>query len=163
MRIPGGDRPIHPGGDGTPELAGFAVAEFATRLRKSIAATQRFIGDALDLRDRLPLLWGRVCRFEIDGSAAQYVAQQTRHLTLEQARLVDAAVAGYVGAGSWSQLVRLVEAKIIEVDAERIAKLAEQRAAECGVWLGQATEHGTKTLFDAHSQGPRGVRRLSRV
>ncbi|QDP98252.1 HNH endonuclease [Microlunatus elymi] len=60
---------------------------------------------------------------------------------------MDAAVADYVGRSAWGQVLRLLDAKIIEIDAERIAKLAEEYRNEFGVWLGQATEHGAKTLF----------------
>jgi len=60
LDLPGGDRPIRPGGEGTPELAGFAVAEFGVELGLSIGITERFIGEALDVRHRLPRIWGRV-------------------------------------------------------------------------------------------------------
>ncbi|QDP95971.1 hypothetical protein FOE78_08710 [Microlunatus elymi] len=66
---------------------------------------------------------------------------------MEQAGLVDAAVADYVGRLGRAALMRLVEAKIIEVDADRIAAEAERRQREKGVWVGQATEHGCKTVF----------------
>ncbi|QDP98085.1 DUF222 domain-containing protein [Microlunatus elymi] len=147
LAIPGGDRPIHPGGAGTPAMAEFAIPEFATHLRKSITAGRYFIADALDLRYRLPRLLARVRTFEIEGADAQLIAQATRHLSVEQAGLVDAAVADYVGRLGRAALMRLVEAKIIEVDADRIAAEAERRQREKGVWVGQATEHGCKTVF----------------
>ncbi|QDP97712.1 hypothetical protein FOE78_18955 [Microlunatus elymi] len=147
LRIAGGDRPIRPGGDGTPEMAGFAVAEFGVHKGWSIGRTQRFIGDALDIRHRLPRLWARLVGYKIDGWQAQKIAQETHHLTLAQALLADEAVADYVGRSDWSQVLRLLEAKIIEVDADRISKLAEEFQTEQGVWVGQSVEHGTKTLF----------------
>ena len=147
LQIPGGNRPIHPGGEGTPEMAGFAVAEFGAHLGSSGGCTERFIADALDIRHRLPRLWARLCANEIDGWQAQKVAQETRHLSQAQAALVDQALAGMIGRWAWAQVLRTLEGKIIEVDAERIAKLAETKLAETGVWVGQHTEHGTKTVF----------------
>src|SRR5690606_22424453 len=96
LQLPGGDRPIHPGGDGTPMIAAFCVAEFATTMHVSTGSAERFIADALDLRHRLPRLWTRVCRYEIEGWQAQQIAQETRHLTKEQAALVDADIADRV-------------------------------------------------------------------
>jgi hypothetical protein len=147
LRIAGGERPIQPGGDGTPKLAGFCVAEFGASMRVSIGSAERFIADALDLRYRLPQLWGRVRRNEIDGWQAQKIAQETRHLCLQQAALVDAAVADLVGRQAWSQTLRRLEGKIIEVDAARIADLAAAQAADKGVWIGEANEHGQKTIY----------------
>jgi hypothetical protein len=146
LRIPGGDRPIHPGGDGTPDMAGFAVAEFGIGLGLSIPSTERFIADALDLRHRLPRIWRRVCNNEIEGFQAQLIARETRHLSVEQALQIDRAVAHEIGRLAWSRVMTHVQAKILEVDAERIARIAEQAKNETGVWIGHSVENGTKTM-----------------
>jgi hypothetical protein len=52
-RLPGTERPVRLGGDGTPMVAGFAAAELGCVLRISDSSASRLIGDALDLRHRL--------------------------------------------------------------------------------------------------------------
>lgn len=147
LAIPGGNRPIHPGGDGTPEMASFAVAEFGAELGLSIASTERFIADALDIRHRLPRTWTRLRALEIEGFHAQQIARETRHLSLQQALLVDAAIADEIGRWAWSRVMRHLAAKIIEVDADRIAQLAKEAADQTGVFVGQSTELGTKSVY----------------
>lgn len=157
LAIPGGDRPIHPGGDGTPTMARFPIREFAVELGKSGGAAQRIIGDALDLRHRHPRLWARMCRYEIDGLDCQLIARATHHLTLAQALQVDASVARYVGRWSFGKLMQHVEAKIIEVDADNLQRLAEQEAARVGVWLNQSNQHGIKGIY-ARTAAPVAIR-----
>ena len=48
------------GGDGTPEIGEFCCAEFGALLGVGMLAGRSLIGDALDVRHRLPLLWNRV-------------------------------------------------------------------------------------------------------
>ena len=52
-RLPGGERPVQLGGDGTPTVAGFCPAELGCVLRISDGSASRLIADALDLRHRL--------------------------------------------------------------------------------------------------------------
>ena len=103
------------------------------------------IADALDLRYRLPRLWARVCANEIEGADAQQIARETRHLNRMQAARVDDAVASSVGRLSWAGVLRLLRAKIIEVDADNIAKMAEDQKTRTGVFVGQV-EAGFQTL-----------------
>ena len=53
-RLPGAEHPVRLGGDGTPTVGDFAPAELGCALRISDGAADRLIGDALDLRHRLP-------------------------------------------------------------------------------------------------------------
>ncbi|SDS04581.1 hypothetical protein SAMN04489812_0713 [Microlunatus soli] len=147
LAIPGGDRPIRPGGDGTPEITRFCVTDLAAQLHKSTGTAERMIADALDLRHRLPHVWARLCRYEIDGLDGQTIARQTRHLTVEQAREVDRSIADLVGRFSYGRLLSQLEAIIIRVDAVNIAKLAEQAAEEVGVWINQSNHHGIKGMY----------------
>ena len=78
-RHPGGGR-VHPRGL-RPELG------------ISPAAGAQLIGDALDLRHRLPLLWKRVTRLQVPAWQARRVAQQTHRLPLVGARWVDQRLA----------------------------------------------------------------------
>ena len=59
-RLPGTEHPVRLGGEGTPTVGGFAAAELGCVLRISDGSAARLIGDALDLRHRLPVdLGGR--------------------------------------------------------------------------------------------------------
>jgi hypothetical protein len=55
--VPGSERAIQVGGDGTPTVGDFAAAELGCVLRMSEGSASRLIGDALDLRHRLRLIW----------------------------------------------------------------------------------------------------------
>ena len=53
------------GGAGTPAVAAFTPEAFAAAIGMSPAAGASLIGDALDLRHRLPLFWKRVVRLQV--------------------------------------------------------------------------------------------------
>jgi len=53
----GGERCGPLAGDGTPEVAEFAPEELAAALAVTVDAAKKLIGDALELRHRLPRLW----------------------------------------------------------------------------------------------------------
>ncbi len=105
----------------------------------------RLIADAVDLRHRFPLSWARICRYEVQVWICRKIANQTRHLTLEAARYVDAAVAPYLSSLPPGRLFTLVEAKLIEADpadAEARAKLAQ---ANRFVRTGRTSDLGSNT------------------
>ncbi len=115
------------GGQGTPMVAEFAPAIFAARLGRSPYAGTRLIADALDLRYRLPRLWARVEKLEVEASYAREVARRTRTLTCAQAAFVDEQVAEEAdGRLPWSRFTDLIEAAVITADP----KAAEKREAE---------------------------------
>ncbi len=58
--VPGMEQVVPLAGEGTPEVAEFAPAELGAVLGLSTHAAGCFIGDALELRHRLPRLWARV-------------------------------------------------------------------------------------------------------
>ncbi|SDT21237.1 hypothetical protein [Microlunatus soli] len=162
LAIPGGDRPIRPGGDGTPALTRFCVTDLAATLHKSTGTAERIIADALDLRHRLPCLWHRLCNNEVDALDCQTIARQTRHLSLEQALEVDRSIAPMVGRWSWNKLLAQLEATIIRVDAENIKKLAEEAGKEVGVFINQSNEHGIKGIYIL-TDTPAGIRFYAQV
>jgi hypothetical protein len=57
---PGLAQAVRPGGEGTPAVNDLAMIEFLAKIGKGHTAGMLFIGDVLDLRHRLPLLWGDV-------------------------------------------------------------------------------------------------------
>ena len=91
-RLPGTQHPIRFGGEGTPTVAEFAPAELGCVLRISDGSAARLIGDALDLRNRLKLIWAAALAGQVPAYQAR-IAAATRHLTANQAGWVDAQLA----------------------------------------------------------------------
>ncbi|MDQ3616459.1 MAG: hypothetical protein M3393_07535, partial [Actinomycetota bacterium] len=82
-------------GPGAPEVAEFAPAELAAALGVSTFAGQALVGDALELRHRLPRLWGRVVDGTVQAWRGRKVAERTRGLPAEGAAWVDGQVAPF--------------------------------------------------------------------
>lgn len=96
-------------GEGTPEVAEFCIAEFAAVLGLTTQSGSRVIGDALELRHRLPKLWARVEAGEVQAWRARKVAQATIALPPEGAAFVDQHVASFAQSIGFAQLERLIE------------------------------------------------------
>src|SRR3954453_3408905 len=56
--LAGMERSVRVGGDGTPRISEFACSELGCRLQMSPGSARRYVADALDVRHRLPLIWG---------------------------------------------------------------------------------------------------------
>jgi len=146
--LPGRERVMRFGGEGTPKVAEFAPALVAGRLQLSAYAAGRLVADGLDLRLRLPELQRRLDESEIRVGHARYVARTTRELTVEQAALVDARVAQFAdGRVSWSRFESLVEAAVIESDPEAAAERERRAATEQFARPTRSTEHGMRGFY----------------
>ena len=55
-----GDQPIPVAGPGAPLVAEFSIAELATALGVPSEVGKAYVGEALELRHRLPQTWARV-------------------------------------------------------------------------------------------------------
>jgi Domain of unknown function (DUF222) len=152
-RLPGTEHPIQLGGDGTPTVADFAPAELGCVLRISDGSACRLIGDALDLRHRLPRIWAAALVGRVPAYQARHIASATRHLSVEQAGWVDAQLAPSLGAISWGRVERLLEAKIIQADPAGAEHRAAAAAQERFVRLGRSSEHGLKLLIARATAG----------
>ncbi|MCW2804317.1 MAG: hypothetical protein JWN06_2534, partial [Propionibacteriaceae bacterium] len=113
------------GGVGTPAVREFAAAELGALQHTSTAAATRQMADALDLRHRLPLLWGRVLAGQVRGWQARKVAQATRQLPAEAAGVVDRAVATAISTVPWARFEPLLGAAIIAADPHGAAEQAK--------------------------------------
>ncbi|HEX4977534.1 MAG TPA: hypothetical protein VFV40_06670, partial [Nocardioides sp.] len=82
--LPGSERAVLVGGDGTPRVAEFAVAELAVLMQVSLAAGASVMADGLDLRHRLPLLWAAVLEGSVEAWKARKVAARLRSCGLSQ-------------------------------------------------------------------------------
>ena len=144
LGLPGAARGVRPGGEGTPEVNDLAMVDFSVKIGKSTGGGLMFIGEALDLRHRFPLLWDKVLRGEVVGWQGCKIARLTRPLTYDQARLVDAEVARFAGVVPWAKLEHRTLAAIMTVDPERYEQLIAGRKKDRGVWLGRIDEDGMR-------------------
>ena len=151
--LPGAEYPVRLGGNGTPTVGDFAPAELGCVLRISDGAADRLIGDALDLRHRLPEIWAAALVGRVPAYQARRIAAATRHLSVEQAGWVDAELAPLLGAVSWGRLETLLQAKIIEADPGGAEQRAALAAQERFVRLGRASEHGLKLIIARATAG----------
>ncbi len=103
-------------GDGVPEVAEFAVAEFATAVGLSTDAGRRLVGHALELAWRLPQLWALVQQGRVPVWRARRVAEATLALSPGAAGFVDRQVAAVVGRVSLPQLDHLIHEAQTRVD-----------------------------------------------
>ncbi len=158
----GGPRGIRPGGEGTPEVNDLALVEFAAKIKKSEFSGTRYVGEVLDVRHRLPLLWEKVMLGEVEGWQARSLARLTHHLTLEQALQVDADIAGYAGLVGYQKLQNQAEASIARVDSEGVERRAAERKKQLGVWLSQTSDEGLKAIF-GRLEPPDAIRLYARI
>lgn len=149
-----GDRLVELGGDGTPGVQELCVHELAIARQTHPASTRATLGDALDLRHRLPLTWSQVVALECEPWVACKVARTSRQLDHEQVQIVDAAVAAAIGGESPARVLAVAEAKVIEADpAAHAARLDEGRRRR-GVWVGRTDlETGTRSVFSRVEPG----------
>ncbi|WP_299932824.1 HNH endonuclease signature motif containing protein [uncultured Nocardioides sp.] len=140
-------------GEGCPLVAEFCVAELGGVLGVSTVAAKKLIGQALELRHRLPRLWALVHAGRVPAWKACSVAETTIHsspsLTREAAGFVDsqvAAVAGKVGA---AQLDRLVAEAIKRFDLATPDPAADPEDG----WLHVDPRHVTIDTQEVHFAG----------
>jgi hypothetical protein len=152
-RLPGTERPVRLGGEGTPTIGDLASAEFGSVLRMSDGSASRLIADALDLRQRLPSIWRAAQAGHVPAYQARHIAKATRHLTLDQAALVDHKITPSLGAVSFGRLQTLLEAVIYEADPIRAEEAAAVVAQDRFVRLGRTSEHGLKLIIARATAG----------
>ncbi len=145
--LPGMEQLVQLGGDGTPVVAEFAPAELGAELAMSPFAARQLIADALDLRHRLPLLWGRVLAGEVKPWIGRKTADATRDVSAEVAAVVDRRVTKWAHSLSWGRLETIIAAAIIAADPAAAAATADGAARSQGVWVGQSSDHGIKDIF----------------
>ncbi|QZY29460.1 13E12 repeat family protein [Nocardioides coralli] len=101
-------------GPGAPLVAEFSVAEYAAALGLSTEAGKHYLGQAVELRYRLPRLWRRVMAGDLPAWKARRVADATigADLTEAAAAFVDTHVAPVAHKIRPTALDRLVEEAI---------------------------------------------------
>lgn len=107
-------------GRGCPQVTEYAVAEFGAVLGESTAAAKTLIGQALEIRHRLPRLWALVQAGRTPAWRARLVAAETiaADLTPEAADFVDRQVAAGAGKVGTAAVQRLVAEAVARFDLE---------------------------------------------
>ncbi len=152
--LPGTERSVRLGGEGTPRVAEFACAEFGARMQLGSWGARLYIADALDVRHRLPLIWAKVVSREARIPWVRLVASKTRHLSVEAAAHVDAAMAEFVdGCLSWGRFESRLDGKIVKADPETAAAREAARMAEQVAKRTRSSERGTAGFYIRSSIG----------
>lgn len=155
--LPGTERVVQSGADGTPMITEFACAEFAALQGMHPIAGQHQLRKVANLRHRHPQLWRRVLRGEVLPwkalETARLVGRDELGLTLEQARWIDEESFEWITTLPWQSFIDHVERLIIDADPDAAEARRLEGETKQGVWSTQTGEHGLKTLVARASAG----------
>jgi hypothetical protein len=140
------------GGEGTPEVSEYCVAELGALQGTGMMAARALIADALDLRHRLPRLWDRVRTGGVRAWQARKVAEQTRPLSWEACADVDHALSDCVGMMPWPRFAKILAAAIVEADPALAAERAERARSSQDVFAFDSAD-GLKTIVAKANAG----------
>ena len=132
-------------GPGAPLVAEFCVADLALALGMSTDAGRTYLGDAVELRYRLPRIWATVTTGRVPVWKARKIAQATKHLCPEGAAHVDRHLAPQAARCSYAQIDRAVDDALRLFDpAEALKRRREAADERCfDVDLDQVSFNGT--------------------
>ena len=114
-------------GEGTPQVAEFAPVELAAHLGTSPDAGRQLIGDALELRHRLPRLFDLVLEGIVPAWRARQAAALTTSLTREMVTWVDKMLACDPQHLTVTRVRRIVDETVLYYDPDRA--VADEQAA----------------------------------
>ncbi|HET6914694.1 MAG TPA: DUF222 domain-containing protein, partial [Acidimicrobiales bacterium] len=150
--LPGTERAIALGGQGTPLVAEFAAVELGARMQMGPVAAGYYLADALDVWHRLPKIAARLDAGEVKVAYARLVAKETRHLSAEAAARVDADMALFAdGRLPWTRFCDRLAGRIVAADPELAARREAEAAALQSVRCARRSAHGLKGF---HVQAP---------
>ena len=145
--LPGREQLVPLAGEGTPAVAEFAPAELGAALGVSSYAATALIGDALELRHRLPRLWQRVQDGHLQAWRARKIAAQTRSLSRDAAAFVDAQVAAVAHKIGLQRVLTLVAVAVRRFDPDAAAERERLAADGRGVWVSDTMTDGTRSVL----------------
>src|SRR3954449_8780438 len=123
-----GDTPVPVAGPGAPLVAEFCVAEFAAAVGLPTETGKAYLGEAVELRHRLPRIWARVVAGDLTAWRARRIARETIGLSLVAAGFVDVQVAGFAHRIRPSGVDRLVQEAIVRFMPEEARRRREAAA-----------------------------------
>lgn len=130
--LPGSERLVPAGADGTPDVAEFLAVELAPLLGVDVASAWNLIRDVANLRHRHPHTWqalhdGRVFVWQARALARDVA---TAGLDAAAAAWVDARIAGCLGRLSWGRVMGKLRGLVVRADTALAAARAEARRTE---------------------------------
>jgi hypothetical protein len=140
------------GGEGTPEVSEYCAAELGALQGTGMMAARALIADALDVRYRLPRLWGRVLTGGVRAWQARKIAEQTRCLSWQACADVDHALSDFVGMMPWPRFAKILSATILEADPALAAERAERARLAQDVFSFDSAD-GLKTVVAKAAAG----------
>lgn len=140
------------GGDGCPQVAEHCAQELGALRGTGAVAARLLIGDALDLRHRLPRLWALVTTGAVRAWQARAVAQATHELSWEACAEVDQTLSSFLPMLAWPRFRRLLTAAVLEADPDARRAREEAARVERGVWS-YAGEDGLRTIVAKAASG----------
>ncbi|MFI5694441.1 hypothetical protein ACIA58_21500 [Kribbella sp. NPDC051586] len=143
----GRERAVVLGGDGCPEIAEFAVAEFGVMLAISPMVAAGLLGEALALRHRFPFTWARVQAGDATPWKARQLTSLCAKLSEDAARYVDQRVAPLIDSITPYRLDKIIRAAKLHADSDLARDEAAEAASERGVFIGRSDHHGNKTIY----------------
>ncbi|MFC7496599.1 MULTISPECIES: HNH endonuclease signature motif containing protein [unclassified Nocardioides] len=144
-----GDQPLTIAGEGAPQMAEFAVAEFAAACGLSTFQGRALIGSAVEAKHRLPDIYVRTISGQVPVWKVRRVTDRTHRLTAAAAAQVDAELAPILGSCSFAQIERAVEAAAAEADPEHAedTRLEPHNAPHVQVRFHDAHLYGGRVPF----------------
>jgi hypothetical protein len=145
------------GGEGAFAVHEFAVTDLAALLQMSEHGARAYVGEVVELRDRLPRLWQQVMAGRLPVWKARRIAEQTIPLSAAAAGFVDAQLAGFAHRLSLTRITRCIDAAVTRHHPDLAKKRADAAAQTLGVWLDDDTTDGTTRIHavtdtpDAHA------------
>jgi hypothetical protein len=133
------------GGEGCPEVAEFAVIEFAAAMGRSTESGRRYLSHAVEGHYRLTACWGRLVAGQLPAWRLQFIAERTICLSPAAAAFVDAKVAPFAHKIGPAQLERLIEEAKARFDPDQTEaeRLAAAETRRLDVLLARVSTGGT--------------------
>jgi hypothetical protein len=133
------------GGHGCPEVAEFAVTEFAAALGRSTESGRRYLSHAVEGFYRLQDCWVRLEAGDLPAWRLEFIAERTTSLSPAAATFVDQHVAPVAHKIGPAQLERLIEEAKARFDPERTEaeRLAAAETRRLDVLLARVSTSGT--------------------
>jgi hypothetical protein len=147
------EKMIQPGGDGTPPMREFALAELSWARQTHHATTRAAIADILDLRHRLPATFAVMRALRCEPWVARKVAVISRHVSADRVGIVDRAVSAAITGESPATVLELARAKTVEADPDHEADRLEHERRRRYVALSRSDATGYRTVIARVTDG----------
>ena len=142
-----GDTGVPVAGEGAPLVTEFSIAEFAAAVGLPTEHGRLFLGEALELRYRLPRVWKRVTSGELPAWRARRIARATlmlsraavayvdRHVgpvahkigPVQTERLIDEAIARHMPETAEATRRQAADGRHVEVDHHQVSFAGSRR------------------------------------